>query len=263
MALKAIIDEETFNGLDSATKEHYSEADGQYRLQVEPVEGWNLDDIGGLKKVLQEVKAERKDLREKLKGFDGIDVEAARDALSKMDEVANWTPADKLAEVVERETKKLVDKHTGEMKSKDEREASLVRELDKLLIESQAVSALAKFKGNQDLLLPIILANSMREEVEGKHFARVRDEQGNILISQKTGSHGPMEIEEYVEAMTKDPRYQVAFEGSEATGSGFKKSAGTGSAGGYTISEADARDHKKYTAAREAATKAGQSVQIV
>ena len=263
MPLKAILDEETFQTLDPVMQAHYAKVDDEYRLQVEAVNGWSLDDVTGLKKVLQEAKADRKALREKLKGYDGLDVDAARDALAKIDEVANWTPADKVAEVVDRETKKLIEKHAAEVKAKEERETSLIGALDDLLIRSEAVSALAKHKGNEDLLLPIILANAVREEVEGKHFARVRDGDGNIRMTQKQGSHAPMEIAEFVESMTKDPRYQVAFEGSEATGSGFQNRKGGGGASGFTLSESDAADPQKYQAARKKAQEAGQTVQII
>ena len=79
------------------------------------------------------------------------------------------------------------------------------------------------------------------------------------------GKGNAMSIEQLVEKMKSSEVYARAFDGSGAKGSGATNGGGGSGAkgsGSFKISSTDAKDTSKYRAAREAAEKAGQPLEI-
>lgn len=263
--MKAIITSEEREALDAAFAEHYTEVeDGRWILKVEPVDGFGLEDVSGLKTSLSKERNNAREATTKLKAFEGIDPEDARSALEKAAEMDSWTPQDKVAEQIARREKQLVSKYQKELEERDGTLSHLRGQLEANLVEAAAVSALTKHKGNIELLLPHVKASTrVEQDSNGNFIARVVDRDGHARISMKTGSQDPMSIEELVEGMKTSDTFAPAFAGSGATGSGAvgTRSGGTGT-GRVILSQEDSRDPAKYRAAKEQAAASGAELEI-
>lgn len=223
------------------------------------------------KSQLSEAQTKHRNATEKLKAYEDdegnlIDAKAAKDALGKVGEMANWKPEDKVKEQLEARERQLTEKHQAELKRATDRQETLSQALHKSLIRTRALQAIRSAEADE-VLLPHVEGMLQVVEEDGEFDARVVDEKGNHVLSKKAGENGPMGIDELVNTVMRE-RYPRAFPGTDASGAGTDRSkriAGGAGSGGkdFTISEEDARDSLKYQKAREAAEKAGAELQIV
>jgi len=222
MALAAIVKEETYTGLsEEIQKEYTKQDDGTYLLDVTAVDDFALENVKGLKSALSSERTAREAAETKLKAFDDLDVAKAREALTKVEEMANWKPEDKVQEQIHAITTQLTEKHKTELRKKDQANSTLIKQLEKVMIEAEAVKAITENKGSSTLLLPHVLnATRMRQNDQGGFVVEVVGEDGNPRISPATGSTAPMLIAELVAEMKNQDTFAPAFEGSGATGSG-------------------------------------------
>ena len=192
-----------------------------------------------------------------------MDADEARNALSKMSEVANWTPEDKVREQIEAQAKQLTARHSQETEKLTSELDGIKSQLQETLIRNSAIEAITAHKGNVNLLLPHIEAQTRMEFVDGKFVAQVIDENGVPRVSMATGSTDNMSIDELVSSMKSNESYMPAFAGSGATGSGATGSS-TGSVqnGTRQMSWQEAHDPQAYRAAKEAANNAGSDLVI-
>lgn len=230
MALKAIL--ASLDGIDDATKALYVEKDGKFVLDVETVDGFSLEDVNGLKTALGKERT-RADKAEGLIGkFKDLDPDKARAALTELEELKKLDPnkeADKIANSkFEAAKTQLLEKHTGEITSRDERIGHLTKTVEGLLIDAAATSALAEAKGSVELLLPHVRAHTRVKEVDGKFTVEVVDKDGNAKIADSKGT--PMDIKGLVAEMRQSEAFGRAFEASGSSGTG--KLPGNGGGGG-------------------------------
>jgi len=225
MALDAIRD--SLEGLPEDVAREYveitlgegSNARKLFKLDVTPQEGFELDNVSGLRSALGKERDGRRTAEDKLKPYDGLDVEKARQAMQKMDDMANWNPDKEVAERIQARERQLVQKHTekvdeltGEIKSRD-------TQISKLVLESQAQAAIDKYQGSSLLLLPHVLRQTkLRRLDNGDFVAEVVDSDGIPRIGDSTG--GAMTIDQLVAEMRSKQEYSGAFRGSGARGSG-------------------------------------------
>lgn len=230
MALKAIL--ESLDGIDDATKALYVEKDGKFLLDVEGVDGFALEDVNGLKTALGKERTTRENLEKQIVKFKDIDPDRARAALEELEELKKLDPekeADKIANAkVEAAKAQLLEKHNGEITSRDERIGHLTKTVEGLLIDAAAMSALAEAKGSVELLLPHVRSHTRVKEVDGKFAVEVVDKDGNAKIADAKGT--PMDIAGLVAEMKGSDAFGRAFEGSGQSGSGKQPGAGGGNA---------------------------------
>ncbi len=180
MALAAVINQEAFDSLNESIKSEYKKQDdGKFILDVTPVNDFALENVSGLKSALSAERAKVGDLQGKLTAFEGIDAGKAKDALKKVEDMVNWKSDDKVKEQIELIKKQLSEKHAGELGAKDETLKKHVAQLEKVLVEAEAVKALAEAKGNTALLLPHVKARYSHEtnrqrRVSGRSCGRKR-----------------------------------------------------------------------------------------
>jgi len=232
MALAAIIKEEVFTGLsDDLKKEYKKQSDGTFLLDVTAVEGFALEDVKGLKSALSSERTTREAAENKLKSFEGLDVDKARDALSKVEEMANWKPEDKVKEQIAVLKQQIEDKHRGELTKKEDEVSMLTKQLQKKMIDSDAIKAIAEHGGSPKsasvLLYPIRELTRMRKTDSGDFIVEVIGNDGNPRISPASGSTSPMSISELVVEMKSNDAYAPLFDGTGASGSGAVQSSTT------------------------------------
>lgn len=265
MALKALLG--SLDGLPAdVAKEYTKSEDGKFRLAVEPVDGFVLENVGGLKSALATERSQREQFEKSLKSFEGLDPQQAREALKRLEEIKNWSPDQKVQEQIASSVKTVESKFKTELEQREAAIKSLNGALSGALIDQAATSAIAKLNGTPELLLPHIRSMTRIRDVGGKHVVEVIDPtNGTVRISPKGTSTSPMTIDELVEEMQKDKIFGRAFAGSGSSGGGAQggNSGGGGGGGAVTITESDAKDITKYRRAREAAAKAGVPLTMV
>jgi hypothetical protein len=232
MALKAVL--KNLDGVDDATKKLYVERDGKFILDVESVDGFALEDVGGIKSALSKERDNVREAMRKVEAFKDssgqfIDPVKARDALAKVEKLGDMKPDEKMKEQLEAREKQLLEKFDAERKALVDGNADLTKQIHSLLIDSAAVAALAKKKAPVALLLPHVCAMTrVVKDEQGRFVRRVVDKDGRERISMKAGSTSPMDVDELVEEMEKMDEFAPAFPGSGASGTGARPSNGTG-----------------------------------
>jgi len=223
MALKAILD--SLEGLsEDVQKEYKQREDGKFVLDVLSVDGLELDDVSGLKNALGQERAKAKKFADQLKGFEGIDPTKAKNALSKIEEMTNWTPEEKVQEQIKAREAQLIEQHNKDKEGMQSELQSVSKSLEEVLITNAALQAIDSAKGSATLLLPHIQKSTrMRKTEDNKYIAEVVDANGNPRIGDSSGN--PMTIPQFVEELKGKEDFALAFKGSEQTGTG----AGDGS----------------------------------
>ena len=264
MALKAIISNEELAALGEPLQAEYVERDGKYWLDVTPVGDVKLEDVGGLKRALSSERGKAKEFEKKIEALGDLDPDKAREALEKVEEMANWSPEGKVKEQLEAIKSQLSEKHKKELEKAIHDNGSLTAQIEKLLVDSVATQALTdpQIKGNVKLLLPHVRSQvKVLRGDDGNFVARVVDENGVVKLTNETGSTAPMSIKELVTAMRDTDEFAPGFGGSGASGSGAGGSTTKG--GGRAmrrLTPEEASDPRKYQAAKEAAAKAGADI---
>lgn len=260
MALKAIVD--NLDGLsEELTKEYKQREDGKYVLDVTAVDGLELAEVSKLQSALSKERENARKANEQLKNYEGLDSAKAREALKKVEEMATWTPEQKVKEQIEAVKASMLDAHGKEKKALEEKLVRLNKALEEAMIVSVATQALTEQKGSVKLLMPHIRQQTRLRDVEGKLLVEVLGPDGSPRL---TGSDGhAMSISELVTEMKTQNDFASAFEGTGATGSGATGAQPPRTRGGlHIISPQDAKDPHKYRAAKETAQKAGVQLQI-
>jgi hypothetical protein len=246
MALEAI--RENLDGLTEDEKKHYTEKEGKFCLDVITVNGTSLEDVTGLKKTLEKIRTNERDLTKKLEAlqtkFKDIDPEEARNALGKIDEIKNWDGDRKITEAVEATKRELAKQHTKIKEQLEEDLTDAQEQLTDALVNTKIVEALQKEQGNIDLLLPHVKRFvRMVRNSEGRFYPEVISENGDPRVGDSDGS--PMTVHQLVLEMKTQKTFAAAFPGANATGSGGGSSSESGTqkktGGGKTIAASDGK----------------------
>lgn len=224
--LKAIL--ETLEGLDETTTALYllieddkSPFNGKYMLNVEPVDGVTLENTESLKTALSTERTNREAAEKAVKAFGDLKPTEVTARLKKLDSLEKLDPekeADKLAEARVQSIQDQAEAQIKETKAASEaREQSLVETVRRLVCTDAAKGALAKHKGDVELLLPHVERQTrVREKDDGHFVVEVIDANATPRLKDVSNQ---MTIEDLVIEMSKSPIYGKAFE-AETRGSG-------------------------------------------
>lgn len=218
MALDPILD--SAESIPEGLVDHYSQRDdGKFVLNVNTASGIELSDTSALKSALSKERAAAQDYAKRLKAFEGLDAQAARDALSKVQEIADFNPEQKVEEAIKAREKQIFARHQSELDTIKGESETLRNQLSDTLVTSAAAKAIAASKGSVDLLLPHVLRNTrMRQNEAGQFVVEVIDPDGNQRIGDAQGN--PMTIPQLVDEMKASETFARAFEASGAAGTG-------------------------------------------
>lgn len=225
------VDEDTLAKAPEGYRGAYAKGDdGVYRIAdthkpfVEAITGLNgaLKNERNNSKTLKSQKDVGSVLKEQL-GFETVEEAKARlDELTQQVASASKVDPAKIRADIERTFNTEKEGLLGENKAMQET-------LNRYMVQSAAVSALAAAKGNEKLLMPLI-----KEQVElvkdgDDYVVRVKDGAGDY---RGNGKGGFMSVEELVLEMRGSKDYAAAFESDQQGGSGQQtgQRPGTGSA---------------------------------
>lgn len=262
MSLKAILDSVP-EGLGNYYKKiEEGDDEGKFILDVEKTGTFELVNTHGLTSALSKERELRREAEKKLSAFDGLDVVAAKDAMSKVKEMETWTPEQKVQEKIDSVKSQLVSQHETALKERETKITDLTSQLKDEKIVNVARRALEEHGGNVTLLLPHVERVVDMEEKDGQFKTVVYDDNGR----ERIGSDGnPIGIGDLVKEMRSSDLFAAAFKGSGASGGGTRTgSPGTPESSGGTmvIPDEEARDPLKYQAAKAEAEKRGQRLVV-
>lgn len=271
MALNVVLTEEEFTGLknEALTKESLFKLgdDGRYYSTFAAVDGWAVEDVGGLKKSLREANKRLDGAEDKLKVFGDLDPTRARDAIKKVGDLKNYTASDKVDEIVRNKLIEVNDAHAKEKGTWEERETKLLKGLKKAIVGNDVSAALVDLRVKdryRKITKRMLTESADAEEVNGEYRTRIykQDKDGNRVL-ETNAAGDPASIFDVGDKMKKSKDYADMFEGPGVSGTGAKGSTTTPSSGGrIQITEEQAKDPRQYAAAKEAAiaSKTGQEI---
>ena len=254
MALKLRISAEELAGLPEGIREFYEENNGAFVLSVDGIE-----DTSGLKSALEKERKTARELEKLARQYQGLG--KSPDEIAELVKAQEESEKNKLEQKGEWEKLKaqLLESHKKELSARDEAVQKMKGTLESYLVDAAATEAIAAAKGIPQLLLPHVKSAVKVIEEDGKYQVRVVGPDGSPRMNAKGEFLG---IKDFVSEMRESEVFSRAFEGTGTTGSGTPVNRGQTRPGSFILSREDAKDPMKYRAAREAATKAGQELQI-
>jgi hypothetical protein len=186
-----------------------------------------------------EALKEAKQLRDKLKAFDGVDPEKHRELMAaaekaereKQESAGNWKALES----------QLIEKHTAQTEKLNGRITQLSTALERRLVDAEAASAIAELKGSVKGLLPHVKPHIRVVEQDGEFVAQVVDSKGNPRISDAKGT--PMSIRDLVAEFKNDGELGRLFEGSGSSGGGASRSNAGGGGSPKIIAPSEIMAH--------------------
>ena len=161
MALKAIVD--SLDSVPEAIRGEYTQKDGKFFLSVEAVDGFELDDVTGLKNSLSSERGMSSSMKKELEKLGSkwddaqkkwvhiADPVKIKQAVTKFDEFNSFDPnkeADKIAEAKVNSIKEqLIAEHQTEVASLKDRNDKLEGGISKVLKEQVARAEIIALKG--------------------------------------------------------------------------------------------------------------------
>jgi hypothetical protein len=231
--LKAVLN--SLDDLSEEIKAHYTEKDGKFYLDVDKVDGLALENVDGLKTTVETLRANERNIKADLKNaldlvkkmesdYKDIDPKSARDALSKIDEIANWDGDTKIKEAIEANERKanskleeLVKQHNEKVKSLENDLSDRESQLQDAIVNAKIVDAISKEGGNIDLLVPHVRKFvNMIKDSRGRFVPEVVKDDGTPRIGDAAGT--PMTISQLVQEMKTKDTFAAAFPGANNTG---------------------------------------------
>lgn len=287
MEPKAALTVEEFQSLAQEQQGLYAEQDGIYVFKLAPAtikvgdtsRSYALEDVAGLKGTLNKVNGSNRDLSKKLKVYENedgsyLDPQQAREAMAKIQELADNPPEDVKKQFearVEAFRAQLETKHKNELTARDQelesrnqRLAQRESQLKQLLIDNAATAAIAAAKGSVDLLLPHVKNRCRCIESEDGSFynLEILDANGETMYAATSGSVKKASMADLVEEFKNSNTFAVAFEGSNARGSGAASGAPAGSKA-FTLTREQAKNPQAYRQMKERAAQTGQQLTII
>jgi len=215
---------ENLDGVADALKAEYKQVTdegplkGKFVLTVEAVDGYALGNIENLQKALNSERTQHKESKAKLEKFGDLTPDAAREAITKAEEMAgrdHGKETEELRKTIEAEAQKKIDSTLANLKTLADEKASLEGTLHETIVKNAAVDAILAMGGDERTkawLLPIINPQlRLGRDESGKFRPEVVDQSGTARMSSAKSYSEPMSIKELVESMKKDPLYSPAF----------------------------------------------------
>lgn len=199
-------------------------SEGRFVLDVEnPVVKGAVDAVSGIAKALRSERELNKSLKGKvvdlsvLSEYGSTPEEIKAGIATKIEELQQQLSDPKLAKVnIEKIKQELAQAHAAEKAQKDATIGELRGQLDSMLIDNAARSAIAPFSKDPDLALLVVRQQVAVVEEDGKRQVFVVDGQGDRRYNPAT--QAPMTIPDLIEEMRRTPKYQRLFDSETPTG---------------------------------------------
>lgn len=211
MALNAKVTK--LDDVDEADRKHYVEKDGAFVLNVVATDGYALEDVGALRSALEEERSEKKKAQKALKGFDGLDPDAVRDALRKAKDLEGLTP-EELQKKVAKAREEVKAEYAVREKALADENVKLKGDLRSERLGNSINSAFVKHNVQNGRYLQMDIEKKIEFDDDGK--MQIVD--GGSVVRGADGK--PVDIDGYVQKLSSDKNYSMFFSGVNQGGGG-------------------------------------------
>ena len=257
MALKPFVGSE--EEVPEALREHYSldEDTGNYRLNVEQVDGWALENVSGLKSTLGKLKERSQAAEQALQPFAALERDAGEigTALQELnqlreaqgDESEQVNALRQSMENLRQQSRSEIEKAVAPLQAKLDARTDQLKDAT---ITSELRKAIVDQGGNPTLLVPAMLPNVRAEETDdGRIHPVVVDTDGTPRV---TGADlAPMSFQDLVTEVKERPEYAPAFSANGASGGGTNSTVQNNHRGVLTAEQAGQLSMSEYRRAKE------------
>ncbi len=203
-------------GLRDAAKQ-----EGQVYVVSQLKENWAIEDVGGLKRALGEVRGERDQLKKVAAAFEGIDPTSAAEAREALEKLkAGQLKGSKEID----EFKAAVEKKMAEERAKLEGKLNArTAALRDRMIRGELAPVVAKLGGGEAMDAILTLASQhvrIEEDADGNLKHSIVDAGGKPRVTKKSGSPEPMGFDELIAEMRDASSTRGLFKAPAAGGSG-------------------------------------------
>lgn len=206
MPLKAKLN--TLEGLNEAQAALYRAEGEFFVLDVEPVDAHELTDVAKIKGEIGDLRRQRKELERRVNEFEGIDLEAARAALAKLE---SHQPEEQARAYIEQEITKFTaakDAELAEARGKSERYQRLATEH----AEAQAIEAAARRAGflSPKLMVKMrdVIGVAVQRKGDSLDVVPVDAHGRRRLVAAPGGKLQLMTLEDRLRELARDPEYR-------------------------------------------------------
>lgn len=243
------------DGVEESLKEHYVEKDGKFHLNVTKVDGISLENVDGLKNTVSTLRTSEKTLQQEVKTakeatiaiqtkldelqetYKGIDVEQAREAIGKIEDIKNWDGETKVKEAVQlafQQTEQkmqtkidaVVTQHTTEKETLQKDLVSSQEQLQNAIVTTKIVEAISKEGGNVDVLMPHVKSQVvMIKDSRGTWKPEVQNNDGDPRVNSDGADLSVLQL---VQEMKTQDVFAGCFSGANSSGTGKQNSSESG-----------------------------------
>jgi hypothetical protein len=216
--------------------------------------------------LLGEKKALMSQVNDLTKQWDGLDPEMVKNLVVRMktDEETRLLAEGKVDEVINRRVEAMQRDFNAQLTASKKRNEELESEVGSSKGQIKDLKIETAIKGSAAKLG--LHSTAFDDAVFRARGTFDLDAEGNLIAKDATGApmisrngRDPLAVDEWLEGMKdRAPHWFPAPTGAGANGGGNR-----GGKNNFTLSREEARDPQKYQAMKEAAAKAGQSVEIV
>jgi hypothetical protein len=219
---------------EDIAKEYVDQGEGgganRYRLSVNEVDGWALQDIAGLTSTLGKKDKELKELRPLREKYGDLDPSEARAAIARVAELkdGDFTPSDKVQAQIDTIKTQLKKEYDAAGSAKDEQIGKFRNQIVTLVKTNEIRAACMhhRAKGGKSMeALEALLDRDVKVDFSGdipKSFVVGPDGETPIYSAENGGE--TMRVLEHVGKLRNQEDMAVFFEGSGASGAGSEAS---------------------------------------
>lgn len=198
----------------------------------------------------KEAKKRVQDYQARLERFGDITPESVNDMRTRLDGMGEdvQSQIDSAISSAKAQFEQVESKYKSKIEELESLATDKTNRLHNALKQRDALDGIQAHKGRSKFLLSEVMSHmKVLEDENGNTFTRMVDDQGNVLVSRRSGVDGPMSAEEFVEGLSAKDEWAPAFDAGVGSGGGASASGGgAGGAGALLNKPVDAmsRDDK-------------------
>ena len=241
MSLKAITEEVPENMTDF----YEAREDGKFVLKVEPVDGFGLEDVAGLKRTLEEVKSKATQRKEKLEQFGEITI----------DQVNEWKSKAETSGKPNEALESLKSEYSGKLTESQQKIEALTNKIKegnhRNTINSIYANNATDFKEGLGDFAKQVMSKYISTDDNGNPFILNSDGTGARMSNKQGQWENQMTPTEWLEGVKKAVVTQSSFDGIQASdlkafGSLLASKAGSGSGQGTPNAQGSGMNKEKW-----------------
>lgn len=249
MALKAFIKD--LSEVGDTEQELYKQVDGGYSLDVEPVDGWDVQNVSNLRNALGKLKGDYEQAKTTLKSFGELDPKDVIRKLERYEKIKDMNPEKQKKELANDIRADIENQYKDKLSQADQKMQNLAGHLKKAAM-GDIYALIAKEGGNPTIAKALVSQFADVEIGDNGYRLKILGENGKERFKiSDNGDAVAFTPEDLVKDLQNHPDYGIIFPSQAKSGSGGQSSykGGTGGDGVKYIDPSQENDYLEEIAA--------------